>query len=114
MLLDTVTDLRVGLDWLERRPECHSNIAVLGTSFGGTVATHLAAQDDRIKAAVLTSVGATYKQMILMKPLADKGVPNLPDYVANALDDPGALDHAVKVLSPYDLERWIGKIAPGP
>lgn len=114
MLLETVTDLRVGLDWLERRPECHSNIAVLGTSFGGTVATHLAAQDDRIKAAVLTSVGATYEQMILMKPLAAKSVPNLPDYVANAPYDPGVLDHAVKVLSPYDLERWIGKIAPRP
>jgi pimeloyl-ACP methyl ester carboxylesterase len=114
MLLDTVTDLRVGLDWLERRPECRSNIAVLGTSFGGMVATLLAAQDDRIKAAVVTSVGATYKQAILMRPLAAKVVPNLPDYVAGAAEDPGLLDHAVKVLSPYDLERWIGKIAPRP
>jgi pimeloyl-ACP methyl ester carboxylesterase len=114
MLLDTVADLRVGLDWLERRPECHSNIAVLGTSFGGTVATHLAAQDHRVKAAVLTSVGATYKQTILMKPLAAKNVPNLPDYVPDAAADPKALEHAVKVLSPYDLERWIGRIAPRP
>jgi pimeloyl-ACP methyl ester carboxylesterase len=114
MLLDTVADLRVGLDWLERRPECRSNIAVLGTSFGGTVATHLAAQDHRIKAAVLTSVGATYKQTILMKPLAAKNVPNLPDYVPDASDDPKALEHAVKVLSPYDLERWIGRISPRP
>ncbi|HWH93639.1 MAG TPA: alpha/beta fold hydrolase [Baekduia sp.] len=114
MLLDTVADLRVGLDWLERRAECHSNIAVLGTSFGATVATHLAAQDDRIKAAVLTSVGATYKQAILMRPLAAKIVPDLPNYVANAAEDPAVLDHAVKVLRPYDLERWIGKIAPRP
>ena len=114
MLLDTVADLRVGLDWLERRPECHSNIAVLGTSFGGTVATHLAAQDDRVKAAVVTSVGATYKQAILMQPLAAKSVPDLPDYIDGAPEDPAALDHAVKVLSPYDLERWIGKIAPRP
>ncbi len=114
MLLDTVADLRVGLDWLERRPECKSNIAVLGTSYGGTVATHLAAQDKRIKAAVVTSVGATYKQSILMQPLAAKAVPDLPTYVVGANDDPAVLDQAVKVLSPYDLERWIGKIAPRP
>ena len=114
MLLDTVTDLRVGLDWLERRPECRSNIAVMGTSFGGTVATHLAARDDRVKAAVVTSVGATYKQTILMRPLVEKRVPNFPNYVADAARDPEALDHAVKVLGPYDLERWIGRIAPRP
>jgi pimeloyl-ACP methyl ester carboxylesterase len=114
MLLDTVTDLRVGLDWLAQRPECHSNIAVLGTSFGATVATHLAAQDRRVKAALLTSVGATYKQTILMRPLAAKSVPDLPDYVAGAAEDPAVLAHAVKVLGPYDLERWIGKIAPRP
>lgn len=114
MLLDTVADLRVGLDWLERRPECKSNIAVLGTSYGGTVATHLAAQDKRIKAALVTSVGATYKQSILMQPLAAKAVPDLPNYVEGANDDPAVLDEAVKVLSPYDLERWIGKIAPRP
>src|SRR4051794_10879703 len=114
MLLGTVADLRVGLDWLARRPECHSNIAVLGTSFGGMVATHLAAQDKRIKAAVLTSVGATYRQAILMRPFAAKVVPNLPDYVAGAAEDPGVLQHAVQVLGPYDLERWIGKISPRP
>jgi pimeloyl-ACP methyl ester carboxylesterase len=114
MLLDTVADLRVGLDWLERRPECQSNIAVLGTSFGGTVATHLAAQDDRVKAAVVTSVGATYKQTILMQPLAAKAVPGLPNYVEGANQNPAVLDQALTVLSPYDLERWIGKIAPRP
>jgi pimeloyl-ACP methyl ester carboxylesterase len=114
MLTDTVADLRVGLDWLEQRPECHRNIAVMGTSYGASVATHLAAQDQRIKAAVLTSIGATYKQTILMQPLAAKSVPNLPDYVAHAADDPAILAHAVKVLGPYDLEKWIGKIAPRP
>jgi pimeloyl-ACP methyl ester carboxylesterase len=114
MLLDTVTDLRVGLDWLSRRRECHDNIAVLGTSYGATVATHLAAQDHRIRAAVLTSVGATYKQSILMRPLVAQRVANLPDYVAGGAEDPAVLAHAVKVLGPYDLDRWIGKIAPRP
>jgi hypothetical protein len=37
MLLDTVVDLRMGLDYLENRPECRHNIAYLGTSFGGVV-----------------------------------------------------------------------------
>jgi pimeloyl-ACP methyl ester carboxylesterase len=113
MLLDTVADLRVGLDWLEQQPECHSNIAVLGTSFGATVATHLAAQDRRVKAAVLTSVGATYKQTILMRPLVAQTVPDLPNYVPGA-EDPAVLAHAVEVLGPYDLERCIGRIAPRP
>lgn len=114
MVLDTVTDLRIGLDWLTRRPECRSNIAVLGTSFGGTVATHLAAQDRRIRSAIITSVGATYKQTILMRPLAAERVPNLPSYVEAAAEDREVLDHAVDVLAPYDLERWIGRIAPRP
>jgi pimeloyl-ACP methyl ester carboxylesterase len=114
MMLGTVADLRVGLDYLEQRPECHSNIGLLGQSFGGAVATHLAAQDRRIKAAVITSVGATYKQTILMQPLAAKSVPNLPNYVARAAEEPAVLKHAVDVLGPYDLERWIGKIAPRP
>ena len=43
-----------------------------------------------------------------------QAVPNLPDYVAGAAEDPGVLQHAVQVLGPYDLERWIGKISPRP
>jgi len=114
MLLGTVADLRVGLDWLDQRPECHHNIAVLGTSFGGTVATHLAAQDHRIKAAILSAVGATYKQEILMRPLSAQAVHDLPDYVTGATTDPAVLAHAVDVLGPYDLERWVGRISPRP
>jgi pimeloyl-ACP methyl ester carboxylesterase len=113
MLLGTVADLRVGLDYLERRRECHANVGVLGISFGGSVATHLAAQDRRIRAAVISSVGATYKQTILMQPQAAKSVPNLPNYVAGA-QDPEVLEHAVGVLRRYDLQRWIGRIAPRP
>lgn len=114
MLLNTVADLRVGLDWLERRPECRANIAVLGTSYGATVATRLAAEDRRVKAAVLTSVGATYKQTILMRPVAALRVPNLPDYIPGGADKPEVLADAVKVLAPHDAERWIGRIAPRP
>lgn len=114
MLLDTVADLRVGLDWLERRPECRSNIAVLGTSFGATVATRLAAEDRRVKAAVLTSVGATYKQTIIIRPLAAVNVPNLPEYIPGGAEKPEVLADAVKVLGPHDAVRWIGRIAPRP
>jgi pimeloyl-ACP methyl ester carboxylesterase len=114
MVLGTATDLRVGLDWLDRHGDCRSNIAVLGTSFGAMVATHLAAQDDRIHAAILTSVAATFKQTILMRPLAAKTVPDLSDFAGAAARDPKILDEAVKVLGPYDLERWIGLISPRP
>src|SRR5262249_52332908 len=48
MLNDTVVDLRVGLDYLENRPECHHGIAYLGTSFGGVLGALLAPRDHRI------------------------------------------------------------------
>jgi pimeloyl-ACP methyl ester carboxylesterase len=114
LLLDTVDDLRVGLDDLQRRPECHANVGVLGTALGGAIATLLAAQDRRVKAAVLTSVGATFKQLLLVRPQAAKELPGLPKYVPEAARDPAALADAVRILGPYDPARWIGAIAPRP
>lgn len=66
MLRGTVVDLRMGLDYLMRRPECRDNVAYLGSSFGGAVGVLFAAQDRRIRAVLLTSIGATYKQAILV------------------------------------------------
>lgn len=114
MLLDTVADLRTALDYLGRRPECRRNIGFMGTSFGAMVGTLVAAQDARIKSALLTSIGATWKQTLLVRPLAAQRVPGLPKYVPAASEDPKELARAVRILGPYDFDKWIGRISPRP
>lgn len=114
MLVDTVVDLRVGLDYLEARPECRRNIAYLGTSFGGAVGVLVAARDDRIKAVVLTSMGAESAQAMLVSAEVAKADPKFLVLVPGAAGDPRVLDHAVRVLRPYDPVNWIAKIAPRP
>jgi uncharacterized protein len=114
MLLDTVVDLRMGLDYLETRAECHHNIAYLGTSLGGVLGVLLAAEDRRIKSVVLTSIGSTFKDAMLFPAEAAQHDPAIPVIVPGAATDPALLAHAEQVLSPYDPVKWIGKIAPRP
>jgi pimeloyl-ACP methyl ester carboxylesterase len=114
MVLNTVVDLRVGLDYLDRRPECHHNIAYLGTSFGGVVGAILGAQDPRIKAVVLTSIGPTFKEAMLVGSVAAKSIPDLPVQVPGAATNLAILAHAVSILSPYDPARMVAQIAPRP
>jgi len=115
MLQNTAVDLRVGLDYLETRPECQHNIAYMGTSFGAVVGAILSGQDHRIRATVLTSVGATFKRGIVLNNRAAERDPSFQAAIAPAsIGDPAAFKHAVSVLSPYDPERWVGKIAPRP
>jgi pimeloyl-ACP methyl ester carboxylesterase len=114
MVLGTVLDLRMGLDYLQTRPECHHNIAYMGTSFGAVVGALFAGQDTRIKAVVLTSLGATFKEGMLITSAAAQQIPNVPVIVPGAATDPELLAHATRVLSPYDAMKWVGKIAPRP
>lgn len=114
LVLNTVADLRMGLDYLDRRPECHDNIAYMGTSFGAAVGALFAAQDPRIKATVLTSVGPTYKAAMLTLSEAAKTTPDVPVQVPGAATDAALLARAVRILSPIDPARWIGRIAPRP
>ncbi|UUY05034.1 alpha/beta hydrolase [Svornostia abyssi] len=114
LLVATVVELRLGVDYLSRRRICRDNIAFMGSAFGSMAGVILTAQDRRIKSALLSSVGATFEQALLARPLAAERVPNLPNYVPTATADPAALEHAVDVLSPYDSKRWIGRIAPRP
>jgi len=114
MVLGTVADLRMGLDYLQSRPECHNNVAYLGTSYGAVLGALFAGQDPRLKAVVLTSLGATFKQGILATGAAVKQIPNFPVMVPGAASDPALLAHAASVLGPYDPVKWVGKIAPRP
>jgi pimeloyl-ACP methyl ester carboxylesterase len=113
MVLDTVVDLRMGLDYLESRSECHRRIAYMGTSFGGAVGSVFAGEDPRIKAVVLTSLGPTYKAAIVVGGVASKQS-GLPAQVPGAADDPAQLARAVRILSPYDPITWVSRIAPRP
>lgn len=114
MVLNTVVDLRLGLDYLNSRPECHHNIAFVGTSFGAVVGVLFAGQDRRVEATVLTSLGATYKGGILGLSVAAQQIPAVPVMVPGAATDPALLERAVRILSPYDPVKWVGKIAPRP
>ena len=114
MVINTVVDLRMGLDYLKSRKECHDKIAYMGTSFGAVVGALFAGQDRRVKAVVLTSVGSTFKGGMLGLSVAAQQIPNLPVMVPGAATDPALLAHAVRILSPYDPVKWVGKIAPRP
>jgi uncharacterized protein len=114
MVLDTVVDLRVGLDYLETRSECHHNVAYMGTSFGGVVGAIFGGQDARLKAVVLTSIGATFKEAMLVGSAAAQGIHGLPVQVPGAANNPDLLARAVSILGPYDPAKWVGKIAPRP
>lgn len=114
MVLDTVVDLRMGLDYLESRPECQHNIAYMGTSFGGVVGAIFGGQDPRLKAVILTSIGATFKEAMLHGGDAAKQIPDLPVQVPGAATNPTLLAHAVSILGPYDPATWVAKIAPRP
>lgn len=114
LVLETVAELRTALDYLERRRECRDNIGYMGSGFGALVGTIVAAQDRRVTSTLLTSIGATWKQLLLVRPVASERIPNLPNYVPEAVSDLTVLDRAVEVLSPLDPERWIGRISPRP
>jgi pimeloyl-ACP methyl ester carboxylesterase len=114
LVLNTVVDLRVGLDYLETLPQCHHNIGYLGTSFGGVVGAILAAQDRRIKPVVLTSIGPTFKAAILVGAQEARSIPGLPVQVPGAATNPAVMAEALKILSPYDPATMVARIAPRP
>lgn len=114
MVLDTVVDLRVGLDYLETRPECHHNIAYMGTSFGGVVGAIFGGQDARLKAVVLTSIGPTFKEAIIVGNEVAPSEKGLPVQVPGAATNPALMAQAVKILGPYDPDKWVGQISPRP
>jgi uncharacterized protein len=105
MLRETVIDLRRGIDYLEARPECRRNIGYLGISEGGLIGAMLAGDDHRIHAAVLASVGATFREGMLYS-----GDLLLPGISAR----PQEMELAIRKLRPFDAARWVAKISPRP
>jgi dienelactone hydrolase len=98
MLRQTVVDVRRGLDLLSGRPECDPDrLGLIGFSFGALTGAMAVGSDTRIRSAVLLSGGADWAT-ILSRAQAEAPLNR---------SDLGALD-------PYDLQEWVGRIAPRP
>jgi pimeloyl-ACP methyl ester carboxylesterase len=83
----TVADLRSGLDYLEKQPYCQRNVAYAGVGLGGIVGTVLAAEDARIRAAVLASTPATFRVSSLDPVRFIGRISPRPVLVLSGLDD---------------------------
>jgi uncharacterized protein len=101
----SVADLQSALDYLENQPYCRHNVAYAGTGVAGIVGTLLAATDDRVKAAVMIATPGTFRAV-----LDTPGTPLLPGIAR----DPARRAAALRLLSPLDPVRFIGRIAPRP
>lgn len=102
LVAGTEKDLRYAVDYLWNQPVCRHNIGYLGQSLGGMIGSVEAASDPRIHAVVLISVPPTYRAITRF---SDILFPNLKA-------DPAQLTAALAPLSPYDPDRYIGRIAP--
>jgi pimeloyl-ACP methyl ester carboxylesterase len=101
----TVVDLRSAVDYLENQPYCRRNVAYAGISLGGILGTILAARDRRVKAAVIMSTPGTFRATLT----TDNG-----PFVPGISRDPARRAAALRVLSPLDPARFVGRISPRP
>jgi uncharacterized protein len=100
LIRGTVGDLHSAIDFLEKQQYCSRNIAYGGVSLGGVIGTILAAADRRVKAVVLMATPGTWRGV---RPAAP-GVAKHPHAIA-------AFDRS---LSPFDPDKFIGRISPRP
>jgi cephalosporin-C deacetylase-like acetyl esterase len=101
----TVGDLHSAIDYLEKQPYCRGNVAYAGVSLGGAIGAILAATDDRVKAAVLMVTPGSWRAVVTAP-----GAPLVP----GVTHDPAGLAAALRILSPLDPARFIGRISPRP
>lgn len=105
--LQTVTDLRRGMDLLETRPEIDATrIGFIGVSLGGILGAVFVAQEPRVRTAVLWSAGGDWARLV-----AESTHP-----FAQRLRADGAVDLATirAQLSEVDPVRSADRIAPRP
>jgi pimeloyl-ACP methyl ester carboxylesterase len=100
----SVLDLERAVAYLDSRPECHHRIAYLGGSFGGIIGSEVAALDPRVAVTVLLSTPPSWNALLRTNN------PILP----GAARRPARLAAALRVLSPLDPDRYVGRIAPRP
>ncbi len=106
-LIQTVIDLRRGVDYLQTRPEIDPNrIGYIGASMGGIIGSMFAGVDERVKAPVLLVAGGDWK--ILMEKSA------LSMWRDAARNNPQQMQEALRVMDVVDPVNWVGRIAPRP
>lgn len=106
-LIQTVIDLRRGLDYLQTRKEIDPDrIGYIGASMGGIIGAIFAGVDERVKAPVLLVAGGNWKILI------EKSTLSVWRDVAR--DNPKQIEEAVRVMDVVDPVHWVRRIAPRP
>lgn len=106
-LIQTVIDLRRGMDYLQTRKEIDPNrIGYIGASMGGIIGSIFAGVDERVKAPVLLVAGGDWK--ILMEKST------LSMWRDAAKNNPKQMEEALRVMDVVDPVNWVGRIAPRP
>lgn len=107
MIVQTIIDLRRGMDYLQSRPDIDpKRIGYVGLSMGGILGTILAAVDDRVQAPVLALAGGDFRLM------AEKSQLSVVKRAREQLHD--FADANIKALDPVDPIHWVAQIAPRP
>jgi fermentation-respiration switch protein FrsA (DUF1100 family) len=107
MLIQTVVDLRRGIDYLETRKDVDpTRIGYAGFSMGGILGTLVCAVDERIKAPILALAGGDWKLMFENT--------KLPNAERARKEHPTEAAAGVDVLDPVDPIHWVARIAPRP
>ncbi len=106
-LIQTVIDLRRGVDYLQTRKEIDPDrIGYIGASMGGIIGSMFAGVDERVKAPVLLVAGGDWK--ILMEKST------LSMWRDAAKNNPKQMEEALRVMDVVDPVHWVGRIAPRP
>jgi dienelactone hydrolase len=105
--VQAVIDLRRGLDLLLARPDVDARrVAYVGHSYGAQWGAILAAEDRRMKTAVLVA-GVPDAETTFLKSAE-------PDLVELRTQNQAAVEHLVQVESPLDAVRFVPRAAPMP
>ena len=106
MIIQTVVDLRRGIDFLEMRPEIDPNrVGFLGASQGTFIGTVFAGVETRIKAAALLVGGADFRTFFKNSQIP--GIVMMRNYFS-----PEKLEAIADDLAVIDPQYYIGAISP--
>ncbi|MFN4033338.1 MAG: alpha/beta hydrolase family protein [Fimbriimonadales bacterium] len=106
-LIQTVIDLRRGVDYLQTRSEIDPDkIGYIGASMGGIIGSMFAGVDTRVKAPILLVAGGDWR--VLMEKSA------LSMWRDAAKNNPQQMEEALRVMDVVDPVNWVGRIAPRP
>ncbi len=106
-LIQTVIDLRRGLDYLETRKEIDpKRIGYIGASMGGILGSMFAGVDERVQAPVLLVAGGNWR--ILMERST------LSMWRDASKQNAQLMEQALQAMDVVDPVHWVGRISPRP